>query len=425
MANKNTKQHRWKPLVSGLTATILGAAVSSAAADTFTDQIANALKGDWGQINFNLRWRHENVDQDGPTPPITSVANADTVRLRLGYLTPKFYDFQAFAEFEGNTWLFVEHYNSTLNGRTNFPVVADPQRSEINQGWLTYSGIPDTVAKAGRQRIIYDNHRFIGNVVWRQMEQTYDSVSVVNQTIGNSELTVAYLWNVRNIFSADREISAPLVHLAYNFADIGKLTTYAYLLDFAGNTGAALRDSTQTYGIRFDGKRGVLDNLNANYTAEYAYQRDYKSNPNRYDANYIHVIGGLEVPELGFGFSNFTAQVAWEQLGSQNNRSLQTPLGTNHAFQGWADLFLVTPAQGIQDLYGTVGTKFFGVQFMAVYHQFDSAVGGVDYGSEIDALAVKKISDHYTLLLKYANFFGRDPRFRDTQKIWAEIDVDF
>ncbi|MGH8557205.1 MAG: alginate export family protein [Methylococcales bacterium] len=425
MAHKTIKQHSFKTLFNGLMTAALIVSCSNATAATVTDKIANSLVGKWGQININLRWRHENVDQNGPTPPINKVANADTVRLRLGYLTPKFYGLQAFAEFEGNTWWFNENYNSTINGKRNFPVVADPQRSEINQGWLSYSGIPDTMAKAGRQRIIYDNHRWIGNVVWRQMEQTYDSVSIVNQTIGNLELQGAYLWNVRNIFSQDREISAPLVHLAYTIPYVGKLTTYAYLLDFAGNSVPALRDSTQSYGIRFEGKTWLINNLNALYLTEYAYQRDYKSNPKRYDVNYVYIIGGLEIPELPFGLANLTAQVGWEHLGSQNNQSLQTPLGTNHAFQGWADLFLVTPPQGITDLHGIVSTKLFGVNLFARYHQFNSAVGGVDYGSEIDAQAVKKFDDHYTVLLKYANFFSHDRRFPDTQKIWLELDVDF
>jgi hypothetical protein len=49
-------------------------------------------------------------------------------------------------------------------------VIADPQTSELNQLWVSYTGIPDTEIKGGRQRIIFDDSRFIGNVGWRQME---------------------------------------------------------------------------------------------------------------------------------------------------------------------------------------------------------------------------------------------------------------
>jgi len=61
---------------------------------------------------------------------------------------------------------------------------------------------------------------------------------------------------------------------------------------------------------------------------------------------------------------------------------------------------------------------------MAVYHQFNSAVGGIDYGHEIDALAVKKFAGHYTLLFKYANYFARNFA-TDTQRIWVSFGIDF
>lgn len=388
-------------------------------ADSFDKSIEDALKGDWGQIKFNINWRYENVDQEGK-----GVANGDPIRLRLGYLTPEFYGFQAYGEFEGNTPVFAHQYNSLVNGKTQYPVIADPQAAEINQGWLSYAGIPDTVARVGRQRIKYDNVRWIGNVVWRQMEQTFDSVSLVNKTIGNSELQGAYIWNVRNILAKDVNMSSGIFNLSYKWPEYGKLTTYAYLLDYNGSDAAARRSSTQSYGIRFTGKTGVVDNLKALYTAEYAYQRDFKTNPARYDANYMHFVGGLMIPEVGWGFTELTGKVGWEQLGSDNNVGLQTPLGTNHKFNGWADKFLVTPGQGLQDLYGVVGTRFFGVKLAAIYHQFDSAVGGVAYGNEIDAIAVKKFGKHYQVMFKYANYWAQNFGV-DTQKFWIQLTMDY
>ncbi|RUM34602.1 MAG: hypothetical protein DSY58_07905 [Desulfobulbus sp.] len=47
------------------------------------DAIANALKGDWGQIKMNVRYRWEHVEQNGKLD-----TDGDPIRLRLGYLTP-------------------------------------------------------------------------------------------------------------------------------------------------------------------------------------------------------------------------------------------------------------------------------------------------------------------------------------------------
>jgi len=55
-----------------------------------------------------------------------------------------------------------------------------------------------------------------------------------------------------------------------------------------------------------------------------------------------------------------------------------TPLATLHQFEGWADKFLTTPANGIKDLYGRLGwngSKLLGLDSLSaavVYHHFDA-----------------------------------------------------
>ncbi|MCS5565047.1 MAG: alginate export family protein [Methylococcales bacterium] len=389
---------------------------SGAIAASFSTEIIDSLKGNWGQFKLNANWRYANVDQEGK-----EVAKGDPIRLRFGYLSPKIFEFQAFAEFEGNTPVFEYQYDSKRNGKTQFPVVPDPQVAELNQAWLSYTGLPDTVVKGGRQRITCDNVRWIGAIPWRQMEQTYDAVSLVNKSIPNTELHGAFIWNVLDVFSHRISMTTPFLNLSLSFPKIGKLITYAYLLDYK----IPDTKSTQSYGVRFDGKRKVMGNLEALYTAEFAYQRDYKDNPNRYNAYYLHFIGGFQIPQLPWnGVTDFTAKIGWEQLGSDNGVGLQTPLGTNHAFNGWADKFLTTPSQGIHDMYGTLSTQVHGIKLMAVYHQYDSAIGNIDYGHEIDALAVKKFAGHYTVMFKYANYSAQN-HATDTQKIWMSVGVDF
>jgi Alginate export len=406
------------------------AASANADFDAFNEDVENALKGKWGdvtcincgKVNFNIRYRFEYVDQQG-----LGVARGDPIRLRLGYLTPQLYGFRAFAEFEGNTPIFADDYNSTRNGKRQFPVIADPAVAEVNQLWIGYNGLLETDIKAGRQRINYNNQRFVGAVAWRQLEQTFDSATIVNQTIGNTDFKFGFIWNVRNVTGRDVSMRSPILNLSYDVLDYGKATAYGYWLGYSSNFNSGpfpFAFSTQTYGLRFDGSTGIIDNLKALYTAEYAYQKDYDKNPRSYHANYFHLMGGFRIPEVGAGFSNIIGKVDWEYLGSKNNVAFQTPLGTNHAFQGWADQFLVTPPQGVRDLYGTLGVMFYGVKMAAIYHQFDSAVGGRDYGHEIDAVISKKLSKHYTLQGKYAQYYARDFK-TDTQKFWLSLIVGF
>ncbi len=134
------------------------------ASQSFTEALTS------GTASGDIRYRYEFVDQDNSL----NNARASTIRTRLGYRTGEYQGFEAFLEAENVTAVGNENYNSTINGNTKRSVVADPTETEINQAYLRYKGFENTSLTYGRQRIALDNHRFIGNVGWRQNEQTFD-----------------------------------------------------------------------------------------------------------------------------------------------------------------------------------------------------------------------------------------------------------
>src|SRR5687768_16022120 len=103
------------------------------------------------------RLRYEHVDQEG----IAREADAVTLRLRPGAEIASG-PFILLAEAEG-TLAISEDYNSGLNGKTALPLVADPENIEINRLQLQFRGIPKTIATVGRQRILIEDQRFVGN----------------------------------------------------------------------------------------------------------------------------------------------------------------------------------------------------------------------------------------------------------------------
>ncbi len=395
----------------------LGTMPHPARAAGFNDTIADALKGDWGQIRFNIRYRFEHVEQDG-----LKTANGDPIRIRLGYLTPEFSGFRAYAEFEGNNSVFLDDYNNTDNNKTGYAVIADPDKGELNRAWLSWSGYEGTMAKVGRQRMNWDDQRFIGAVGWRQMEQTFDAVSLFSTSLANLDLKLSWVWNVRNIKSRDVNMSSPLVNIAYTFSGLGRLGAYAYLLDYDDRADYGL--SSQTYGIRFNGSMPVADSLHLLYTAEYASQSDYQDNPADYSADYYHFIGGLKASDVCPLVSSLSASVAWMSQGVDNGVSFKTPLGTNHKFNGWADQFLTTPDTGLRDLYATLAAMIHGHRVQVVYHSFEADEGGADYGDEWDFLVEKKINAHYSVLMAYADY-NADEYKTDTKKFWLQFVAKF
>lgn len=414
MSAKIPSKHGWRLGQTAVACALVIAGPAPAQAD-FDKTVENALKGDWGQITFDLNYRYEYANTEKTAK---ESANASTLRLRLGYLTPKFRGFQGFAEYEGNQDIFVNDFSSSRNGRlrkTKFDVVQDPQDNEVNQLWVSFDGIPDTLAKVGRQRIVLDNQRFIGNVAFRQMEQTYDAVRIDNLSLPHTMVTVGYLNQVRTIISTTDDIDAPFVNIGYDGLGFGKLTGYAYLLDF--NTGARFRESNQTYGIRFNGSTPIGDRVTAHYTAEYAWQKDYEKNPNSLELTYLNLMAGATL----FGV---TGKVNMEQLDGQDGIGFATPLALKHAFQGWADIFLDTPADGIRDIYGELSTTLLGVHLAAIYHDFDDDTSSINYGKEIDLLAMKRFGKHYSVSLIYARY-DADEFAVDTEKFWVQGHINF
>jgi hypothetical protein len=374
---------------------------------------------------LDARLRYERVDQK----PLADNADAVTARLRAGF-EAKTGAFAFLAEAEG-TLAIDNHYNSGVNGRTAFPLVADPQNVELNRLQLQYRGLPKTVVTVGRQRINLDDQRFVGSAGWRDNEQTFDAARVEWSGIKNVKADVTYSWSDRTFWGIDGgNRFGPARYQAIGgdnvFANlslktkIGTLTGFTYLID--QDERLVLANSNATYGGRFAGSYALQPALKLTYAASYAHQTDYARNPNRYRADYY-------AGELGLGIKAFSIGAGAEILGADHGAALtsfQTPLATLHKFNGWADKFLVTPPDGLKDMYGSVGYgwkkpgPFDAIALAAIYHRFSSDRNDRRYGDEIDVSASAKVK-RYTFLLKYADYQAHGFA-TDTKKFWASLE---
>lgn len=385
------------------------------------DSFIEAIKA--GKVSFSARARYESVEQDNALKD----ADAFTLRTTLGYETGRFHGFGGFLELEDVTDLGGDNYNSTTNGETTYSVVADPEGTEVNQAYLSYQGF-DTLFKYGRQQITYRDapfHRFIGNVLWRQNHQTFDAVSIQHTGLADTQLSYAYINKVNTIFGEDADngiikngnidLHGHLVNLQYSGLPIGKLEGYGYFLDFQD----AEPTSSKTLGLRLSGAQPLTETFSLIYTAEYASQDDYKSGVMDRQDYYLAEIGGK--------YKGWLLKASHEMLEGDGTFSFKTPLGTNHAFQGWADQFLNTPAQGIEDNYLTLAGDVLGAKLVVSYHDFKTDTDSLDAGDELDIMLEKNFAKHYTLGIKYADYNAdaEFPSLVDTEKFWLYGMVKF
>ncbi len=385
------------------------------AAESFTEMFTQ------GKAGVALRYRYEWVDQDN----LAKDARASTLRGRLNFKTDDWKGFGAFAEFDYVTDVIWDDYNAgggNTPNKTQYPVVADPTGPDLNQAFLQWqNGAAGSLVRGGRQRIIYDNARFVGNVGWRQNEQTYDA-AYFQQKAAALDFQLAYVWKVNRIFGDDvpageNDNSTVLGNLGYQLDGLGKLSGYYYDID--NDDVAAF--STRTYGGRFAGSHTFGENV-FGFAFEYAHQSDAHNNPVDFSANYYRMDASL-------GIGKITPYVGYESLGGDDSMagaSFRTPLATLHAFNGWADMFSSTPDAGLNDLFVGVKGAIGPWNWDALYHDFDAESGSQSFGSEIDASIGRKFAEKYSVLFKAAFFdASASSPYPDTSKLWVQLTADF
>ena len=372
-------------------------------------------------LDLRLRW--ENVDQEG----FSKDSDALTLRGRAGIeLTSG--DWALFAEGEGTAAL-IEKYDSGLNGKAAFPLIADPENVELNRLQLQYRGLNKALVTAGRQRINIEDQRFVGSSGWRQNEQTFDAVRFEYGDPKGLRVDLTYGWSVRTIWGIDgRDARQQSIGGNNAFATVshptpvGTLSGFAFVVDQDESEVQGFRLSSQTYGVRLAGSHKFSPAAKLNYALSFASQSDHNRNPNDYRADYWLADVGFELEPAKFGIGH-------ERLGADEGlplTSFQTPLATLHKFQGWADKFLTTPPNGVRDWYGSVGygwKKAAGLDAInatLVYHRFKSDRLGLDYGSEWDAMVSAK-KGRWTATAKLAAYEA-DEFATDTRKLWLQLE---
>lgn len=422
-------------------------------AKTFTESLSS------GKAFVNERLRYEHVDDEA----FEDKAEGMTIRSRVGYETAPFAGFTALIEFEDTHALGgMDDYQvppPPAAPASGAAIIADPEVTELNRAQLRYRGISKLDLIAGRQRLIFDNQRFIGNVGFRQDEQTFDSFSAVYTGLSDWTLTYAYVdrvYGITDVFNADT--SDNLLNIAYNGFTWGKFIAYGYSLKSEEDTAAkqlllnpALRFYTnETMGVRFDGGYILPTTvpLRVVYRAEYAEQKVELLTTQDYETEYN--LGELGIA-WGFGGGAYalTPVIGYELLGADDSQrtgntngnlyAFQTPYATKHAFNGWVDQFLVTPNQGLADTYLSLAFDLnaYATKILIQYHEYESDVESqplgdkLDLGEETGVQIIKTLGPNWTIGTKYGDYKQASDADvavsgkKNADKVWVWAELNF
>ena len=357
---------------------------------------------------LGVRYRFETVDQEG----FERESDASTARIRLGWVMPPSEGLSGGVQADYVTSLGAQNYNSTVNGRTDFPVVADPVGFDLNQAFVRYRKGAMTVS-GGRQRIAHAGQHFVGFKAWRQNEQSFDALRIEVDG-GRTDVDYAYVTRVNRIFGPGDgaqpdawSSNSHLLRASLKPTASHTLQAFAYLLDFDNDNGPA--NSNATVGLDYAGTLGGW-----RLSASAGRQRDWGDAPIRYSAPRYAL-------EIGRNVGRAKVALGWEALGSDGGvAAVQTPIGAEHIYRGWADKFAaVKPAAGLEDAYLSASAKLAGVTVSAALHTYRSWHGGIDYGNEA-GVAASFVHKRWSLQAKLARY-SAEAYATDTTKAWLTL----
>jgi hypothetical protein len=381
--------------------------------ETTSHSLWSSLKD--GTVDFNVRYRFEAFELDGAA--YTAPAYAPTLRLALGYETRPFHGFSLFAQSEAVLVTGPADYNDpTLASqiRPNRPVILDPRSFEVNQGYVNWTHSvreKKLNVRVGRQEMSLNDGRFLSTSLWRQVHGSFEAAHVETELPRNFSFTYAFINRAYRVVGYDASDGQPRMHthmanLAWSKTNRINASLYALLLDYRSLAEYSL--STQTYGLRLTGPYQFNKDWSVVYTAEFAKQLNYGTNPYKVNAHYY-------LGELGPGWRSFAFKAGYALLsGRSPTDKLTTPLAP--PFNGWSDLFFFDPSGGggnglnARYLLATGPLHFLGDSLgTLIYYDYHSDYPRVHYGSELDAALaykVRRVSDHWEIGWRFARYWA-------------------
>ncbi|MCK5775904.1 MAG: alginate export family protein [Bacteroidales bacterium] len=259
----------------------------------------------------------------------------------------------------------------------------------IHQAWGEYFFTENFSFKVGRQELVYDDSRILGNVGWAQQARAHD-LGLFKYEKENLKVHLGLAFNQQKeaLFGTDylgmknyKAMQFVWVHtkigksgLSFLFLNNGMEGVKDYDADTDVTTYQTLY--SQTIGARFTPTLGPVKLA----AAAYYQMGNIKNDSSSLSAMYFALAGTFAVNEkfgITAGFEYLSGTSAKDVAENPNDYKSFTPLyGTNHKFNGHMDYFYVGNHGnnvGLIDLYATFKMKFGKVGVFATPHYFMAA----------------------------------------------------
>ena len=302
--------------------------------------------------------------------------------------------------------------------------MSDKNQLMLHEAWGEIIFNENFSLKLGRQELVYDDSRILGNVGWAQQARSHDLALAKFKTDEKGQFHIGLA--VNNDSEALKRALYTTTYKNMQFAWYNRKSDkfdFSLLFMNVGNqadAGTAEVDLetryNQTFGTHMNYRAGKLAFTGTFYAQSGKTGADVDVSAHMYNV-------GMKFP-IGSGWKG---NVGMEVLsGTDSNASAGsdfesfTPLfGTNHKFNGHMDYFYVgnhVGNVGLQDIYGGLNYKKDKFSFATAIHLFSSEAdlySGAEkqdkyLGTEVDLSVGYKYSSNVMLKAGYSHMFATD-----------------
>ena len=262
----------------------------------------------------------------------------------------------------------IQFYSSIQDSRTwgDEEQKRDIGGLQVNELWSEIKLKNNFSIKMGRQELVYDDHRLLGNLDWANLTISHDALLLKYSNNANKikwHIGAAYNQSGEPIFGTNYTLkNYKLLGFSYVKKEFKKGHTMSGLAIINGlNSTVESADNLKaTYTI------GPLYNYNNNgwKAVVGAYYQGGKTENNlAQNAYMLNVYGEHKIKKiiLGLGMDYLSGNKDDTNL-TADNHSFNTLYATNHKFYGYMDYFLAIPTdtkqRGLMDGHGRIGAAF-------------------------------------------------------------------
>ncbi|MBN2174165.1 MAG: alginate export family protein [Bacteroidales bacterium] len=351
-------------------------------------------------------------------------------------------------------------------GETGTLSSSDVNGTALHEAWGEIFFGKKVSLKAGRQEIVYDDHRIFGNVDWAQQGRSHDAAIITVKPKDACQFDLGFAYNARNesnfkeYYKTNEYRTFQYFHWSRQFGNLGFSVLFLNnglpWQDMADTTdsGKPLEKITysQTFGARLSYSRNKLSANGAFYLQSGNVSADTTGDGTMESTRDLS--GLYFAADVAYKISDgFSAGAGFEYLSgnsmkdpSEKDEAFKPLYGTNHKFNGWMDYFYVgshMQSVGLVDIYAELNWKKekFSASLIPHFFQSEDDLYGMgddgtkqdfdkNLGTEVDLVLGYAISPSATIKAGYSQMFATGSMEllkggnKDNTNNWAWVMID-